>query len=97
MLAEQIELIVETLLKLKNNGVTRSDIDLISDFNDFRQQNKIFYDVILSDNFDISIYKEMMKNKRKLEAGDDQYSVDVKFGQFMSDKYLAPVMSNLNK
>jgi hypothetical protein len=97
MLADQIELIVETLLKLKNNGISRSDIDLIPEFEDFRQQNKLFYDIILSPSeLDLSIFKEMMKMKRKLESGDDQYSVDVRFGQFMSDKYLSPVVSKLN-
>ena len=40
----------------------------------------------------VSIYKNMMKMKRKLEGGEDQYSVDVKFGEFMAEKYLKPIV-----
>jgi hypothetical protein len=34
----------------------------------------------------------MMKRKREIEAGKDQYSVDVKFGKFMAEKYIDPVI-----
>ena len=39
------------------------------------------------------IFKQMMKMKRELESGKDQYSVDVKFGQYMADKYIDPVIN----
>jgi hypothetical protein len=45
----------------------------------------------------MKIFKEMMKMKRRLESGEDQYSVDVKFGQFMADKYLKPIVEKLDK
>ena len=35
--------------------------------------------------------------KRKLEGGEDPYSVDVKFGEYMADKYIAPVVSQTKK
>jgi hypothetical protein len=38
------------------------------------------------------VFKEMMKMKRRLEAGEDQYSVDVRFGQFMAKEYIDPVI-----
>ena len=44
-----------------------------------------------------SIFKEMMKMKRKLESGEDQYSVDVKFGKYMGSIYLDPIAKKLNK
>jgi hypothetical protein len=40
---------------------------------------------------------EMMKRKRELESGKDQYSVDVKFGQYMADKYINPVINKDKK
>jgi hypothetical protein len=52
----------------------------------------MFYETILNGQFEPEIFKEMMKMKRKLEKGEDQYSVDVKFGQFMADKYIAPAL-----
>ena len=42
---------------------------------------------------DISIFKQMMKMKRKLENGEEQYSVDVKFGKFMAENYIDPVVN----
>ena len=50
----------------------------------------MFFELILSeDNVEKNvIFKQMMKMKRELEGGKDQYSVDVKFGQYMADKYL---------
>jgi hypothetical protein len=38
-----------------------------------------------------------MKRKRELESGKDQYSVDVKFGQYMADKYINPVINKDKK
>ena len=55
----------------------------------------MFFELILSEN-DIQnnvIFKQMMKMKRELESGKDQYSVDVKFGQYMADKYIDPVIN----
>jgi hypothetical protein len=54
----------------------------------------MFYETILNGQFEPTIFKEMMKMKRRLESGEDQYSVDVRFGQFMASKYIDPVSKN---
>ena len=94
MKADDIEAIVNKLLKLKKTGV---DINSLSEFDDFKFHNKLFYETVLSDTFDPIIYKQMMIMKRKLEGGEDPYSVDVKFGEYMADKYIAPVVSQTKK
>ena len=95
--ADQIEETVSKLLYLKKTH----SVDQINDmpeFDNFRSSNVIFYKMILTDSsFDQSIFKEMMKMKRRLESGEDQYSVDVRFGQFMADRYLTPVVDKLNQ
>jgi len=45
----------------------------------------------------MNIYRQMMKMKRKLESGEDQYSVDVKFGKYMAEKFVDPVVKNIPK
>jgi len=91
MNADQIEQIVNELLELKKTK-TNEEIDQLEQFVDFKTKNKVFYGVILSSDMDVTIFKEMMKMKRRLEAGEDQYSVDVKFGEFMAGKYIDPVI-----
>ena len=94
MTADEIEETVSKLLSLKDT-VPREELDNI--FLNFRTTNRMFYETILNGEFEPIIFKEMMKRKRELESGKDQYSVDVKFGQYMADKYLAPVMKNPKK
>ena len=91
--ADEIEQTVKNLLSLKDSK-TRSQLDTL--FLDFRTKNKMFYETILDGQFQPEIFKEMMKRKRELESGKDQYSVDVKFGQYMAEKYIDPVKSKLN-
>jgi hypothetical protein len=93
MLSAEIELIVNKLLELKKTH-TFSEIDSNPEFNSFKQANKLLYETVLSDTMDISIFKQMMKMKRKLEDGEDQYSVDVKFGKYMAEKFIDPVVNN---
>jgi len=94
MTADELEQTVSKLLLLKVT-VPREELDNI--FLNFRTTNRIFYETILNGEFEPIIFKEMMKRKRELESGKDQYSVDVKFGQYMADKYLATVMKNPKK
>jgi len=89
MNADEIERIVAELTLLKDT-LSREELD--NKFLDFRTKNRMLYETILSGQFEPEIFKEMMKMKRKLEKGEDQYSVDVKFGQFMADKYIAPAL-----
>jgi hypothetical protein len=89
MNADEIERIVSELNFLKDS-LSREELD--NKFLDFRTKNRMLYETILSGQFEPEIFKEMMKMKRKLEKGEDQYSVDVKFGQFMADKYIAPAL-----
>ena len=41
------------------------------------------------------IFKRMMTLKRKLEDGEDSYGVDVKFGQYMAEKYVDPLVKSI--
>ena len=94
MSADDIEKTVTDLMDLKEKV---SKIELDSQFLEFRTNNRMFYETILNGEFNPIIFKEMMKRKRELESGKDQYSVDVKFGQYMSDKFIAPVLSKAEK
>jgi hypothetical protein len=92
--ANDIEKITAKIIQLKK---THTDLEIteMSEFLEFRTNNRMFFELILSDN-DIQknvIFKQMLKMKRELESGKDQYSVDVKFGQFMADKYINPVIN----
>jgi hypothetical protein len=95
--ADEIEKIVSKLLTFKKTHSTE-EINEMSEFEIFRLNHNLFYNMIVTDSdFDMKIFKEMMKMKRRLESGEDQYSVDVKFGQFMADKYLKPIVEKLDK
>jgi hypothetical protein len=94
MNADTIEKIVIELLVLKDQ---KSKEELDEQFLEFRTKNRMFYETILNGQFDPVIFKEMMKRKRELESGKDQYSVDVKFGQYMADKYINPVINKDKK
>ena len=94
MTADEIEKIVIQLLVLKDQ---KSKEELDEQFLEFRTKNRMFYETILNGQFDPVIFKEMMKRKRELESGKDQYSVDVKFGQYMADKYINPVINKDKK
>ena len=88
--ADEIEKTVANILELKEM-VSRQELD--NRFLDFRTKNRIFYETLLNGQFQPEIFKEMMKRKRELESGKDQYYIDVKFGQFMADKYINPVIN----
>ena len=91
MNAEQIEETVSKLLELVNTH-PKEYIDSLNEFSFFKKNNQTFYDLILNKQHDPVIFKEMMKMKRRLESGEDQYSVDVKFGTYMSEKFIDPVI-----
>ena len=55
MKADEIEAIVGQLLELKKTH-TIAQIDLIDEFKEFREKNKIFYQVILSDDMNMEIF-----------------------------------------
>jgi hypothetical protein len=93
--ADQVEEIVEKLITLKQSH-TPEQINQLDEFTAFRTQNRMFYEMILSpEGLNKPIFQEMMKMKRRLEAGEDQYSVDVRFGQFMAKKYIDPVTKKI--
>jgi nicotinate-nucleotide pyrophosphorylase len=93
MLAIEIEETVNKLLYLKKH-MSIEQINELEEFNQFKEENKLFYEIVLSDNMDMDIYRQMMKMKRKLESGEDQYSVDVKFGKYMAEKFVDPIVKN---
>jgi hypothetical protein len=89
--ADQIEAIVNELITLKKDH-TVEQINQLDKFTDFKTKNRIFYEMTISqEGMDFNIFKEMMKMKRRLESGEDQYSVDVRFGKFMAEKYIDPL------
>jgi len=94
MLAIEIEETVNKLLYLKKH-ISIEQINELEEFKQFKEDNKIFYEMILNDNMDMDIYRQMLKMKRKLESGEDQYSVDVKFGKYMAEKFIDPVVKNI--
>jgi hypothetical protein len=94
MLAVEIEEVVNKLLYLKKH-ISIEQINELEEFKQFKEDNKIFYEMILNNNMDMDIYRQMMKMKRKLESGEDQYSVDVKFGKYMAEKFVDPVVKNI--
>ena len=54
--------------------------------------NKLFYDIIIDGGFNEEIFKKMIFYKRKIEEGGDPYEADVKFGKFMAEKFIDPVI-----
>jgi len=68
------------------------EISEMPDFSEFKKSQKLLYETVLSDGMDMSIFKNMMNMKRRLESGEDQYSVDVRVGQMMAEKYIDPVV-----
>ena len=95
--ANEIETIVKELTELKEKCDIK-EINELETFKDFRTKNRMLYEMILSpEGLNEGIFKEMMKMKRRLEKGEDQYSVDVRFGKFMAEKYLDPVTEKLKK
>ena len=91
MNADQIEETVSKLCELVKSH-PKEYIDSLEEYSLFKEQNKTFYDIILNGQHDPIIFKQMMKMKRLLESGEDQYSVDVKFGTYMSQKFIDPVI-----
>lgn len=94
--ADQIEEIVNKITDLKKN-TPKEEIDKMSDFDEFKKENRMLYETLFSEEMNFDIFKQMMKMKRKLEAGEDPYSVDVKFGQYMAEQYIDPITKKLNK
>ena len=95
MLSSEIEEVVNKLLSLKKIK-SIYEINELTEFDTFKKENKLLYETVLSDNMDIPIFKQMMKMKRKLEDGEDQYSVDVKFGKYMAEKFIDPIVNDPN-
>ena len=93
MNADDIEKIVKELL-LAKNVFSREELD--KKYILFRTGNRMFYETILNGEFDSIIFEQMMKAKRKLELGQDQFSVDKEFGQFMADRYVTPALKKAN-
>ena len=91
--ADEIEKIVGELLELKKTK-TRLEIDLLPEYSTFRESQRMFYNVVLSEEMDLGIFNQMMAMKRRVEGGEDQYSVDVRFGKYMAEKYIDPLVSS---
>jgi hypothetical protein len=90
--ADQIEILVQELTDLKSK-YSIEQINEMEKYSAFKAQNRTFYEMITSpDGVDPVIFKEMIRMKRRLESGEDQYSVDVRFGSYMAQKYIDPVI-----
>jgi hypothetical protein len=89
--ADQIESIIAKLKILKETHTLEDKV--FEEFNEFKLKNRLLYDMVFSlEGIDETIFKEMMRMKRRLENGEDQYSVDVRFGKYMAGKYIDPVV-----
>ena len=89
--ADQIETIIAKLKILKETHTLEDKV--FEEFNEFKLKNRLLYDMVFSlEGIDETIFKEMMRMKRRLENGEDQYSVDVRFGKYMAGKYIDPVV-----
>ena len=91
MNSDEIETIVDKLLVLRNK-FTVMEIEAMPEFLPFRTKNKLFFETIMAGGHNPEIFKRMMLMKRKLESGATQYEVDVKFGKFMAEKYVDPLI-----
>jgi hypothetical protein len=90
--ADEVESIIKKLTQLKETH-TMEQVNKLEEFLPFRTQNRMLYEMVFSkEGVNDMVFKEMMKMKRRLEAGEDQYSVDVRFGQFMAKEYIDPVI-----
>ena len=90
--ADEVESIIKKLTQLKETH-TMEQVNELEEFLPFRTQNRMLYEMVFSkEGVNDMVFKEMMKMKRRLEAGEDQYSVDVRFGQFMAKEYIDPVI-----
>lgn len=90
--ADEVESIIKKLTQLKETH-TMEQVNELEEFLPFRTQNRMLYEMVFSkEGINAMVFKEMMKMKRRLEAGEDQYSVDVRFGQFMAKEYIDPVI-----
>ena len=94
MKADQIEEVVEKLLELKKTK-TAAEIEQLPEFDEFKNFQRMLFNVVISEEMDLSIFKQMMQMKRLVEKGEERYSVDVRFGQFMAEKFIDPVLSKL--
>ncbi len=94
MNADDIEKIVEELLLAKD--IYPKEV-LDQRYLEFRTKNRMFYETILNNEFDYLIFEQMMKAKRQLESGRDQFSVDKQFGQFMADRYVTPALKKADQ
>ena len=90
---EKITYMILELKKTKSNEQFEIIVEKIPEISEFKKNNKLLYKTILEDDFNMEIFKEMTQMKRRLEQGDDQYSVDVNFGKFMADKFVNPVVN----
>jgi hypothetical protein len=89
--AAEIEAYVDELLMLKDTH-TLKELSEMEKFTEFRTKNKMLYEMVIDGQFNEGIFKQMMAMKRRLEAGEDQYSVDVRFGTYMKEQYIDPVV-----
>jgi hypothetical protein len=91
----EIEAVVSKILTIGDSNLIENSND--PDIVNFRTNNKTFYETIVAGEFDPIIFKKMMQMKRRLENGEDQYSVDIKFGEFMKEIYIDPILPNAKK
>ena len=92
MKAEQIEQVVNEILISLKSGIFNE-----SNFLDFKNYHQTLYEMVISEEFDITIFKKMMYMKKQLENGESKDSLDIKVGKFMAEKYVDPLVEKLNK
>ncbi len=89
---DEVEAIVKKLTVLKETH-TLEQVNQLEEFVPFRTQNRMLYEMVLSkEGINDKSFKQRMKMKLNLKQGEDQYSVDVRFGQYMANEYIDPVI-----
>ena len=63
----------------------------------FKQEHKSLYEIVISPDFNMEIFIQMMTLKNRLEAGEDSYKIDVELGQYMAERYIDPVVKKIEK
>jgi hypothetical protein len=89
---DDIETMVYNILDSKANG-TFDEKEFIL----LKTELPSLYEMVISEDMDLNIFKHFIKMKRKLDSGEDSYKVDVKVGEFMAERYIDPVVKKLKK
>lgn len=89
------------IIKVTNNilaDLKNGTFDPLKDeYYTFKTEHKSLYEIVISPDFNMEIFIQMMTLKNRLEAGEDSYKIDVELGQYMAERYIDPVVKKIEK